>query len=114
MDYKALENRLVKFYCIFETTKEFNLNIQNKSSEDLPHMGLHFHLFISCPDNYSWFCFDALIYQILFELTSLPKKRCCISKYGYYKINDLDKRFSSYHTKQFKESPSFEMIMKQL
>lgn len=63
-------------------------------------MGLHFHLFISCPDNYPWICFKSLSYQILRELSSLLKKKRCISKYGYFEIYDLEENFVQYHTKK--------------
>jgi len=109
---KGKENELVKFYCVFETTKEFNLNITNKSLEDFPFMGLHFHLFVSCPDNYTWLCFHSLTYQIFHELTSTNNKKYCLSEYGYKKINHLEDRFISYHTKQFTTYPSLEMILK--
>jgi hypothetical protein len=108
---KEQEKALVKFYCVFETTKEFDLNIKNASLNEIPFMGLHFHLFISCPDNYSWICFDALIYQIFFELTSLKHKKKCISKYGYYKLDNLNDNFLTYHTKQFQQHPSNELIL---
>lgn len=73
--YKGLENKLVKFYCVFETKKEFSLSQQKNEivSED-PSLGLHFHLFLSSPDNYSWVCFDALIFSIFYELTSIMHK----------------------------------------
>jgi hypothetical protein len=69
-------------------------------------------MFISTPDDYPWVNFDSLTYQIFCELTSLKHKRSCISKYGYYKIDNLDDKFKSYHTKQFINNPSPEMIMK--
>lgn len=103
---------MVKFYCVFETTKEFNLNIKNKSLDDLPFMGLHFHLFITCLDNYNWVSFQNLIFQIYNELTSIRHKQKCISKYGYYEIENLDDKFIKYHTKQFEKNPSMEMIIK--
>jgi hypothetical protein len=110
--YPSKENELVKFYCVFETTKEFNLNIKNESLGDLPFMGLHFHLFISCPDNYNWISFEKLIFQIFYELTSIKHKQSCISKYGHFKIEDIDEGFLNYHTKQFTTNPSLEMILK--
>lgn len=110
--YPNKENELVKFYCVFETTKEFNLNLKNKSLDDIPFMGLHFHLFISCPDNYKWISFQNLIFQIFYELTSLKHKQSCISEYGHFKIEKLEERFLQYHTKQFNINPSSEMVLK--
>jgi hypothetical protein len=99
--YSGLENELVKFYCVFETKKEFSLSQRSeKITNDEVSLGLHFHLFITCPDNYPWICFTSLSYQILRELSSLPKKKKCISKYGYFKIEDLNENFVQYHTKQ--------------
>jgi hypothetical protein len=110
--YPNKENELVKFYCVFETTKEFNLNLKNESLDDIPFMGLHFHLFISCSDNYKWISFQNLIFQIFYELTSLKQKQSCISEYGHFKINNLEERFIQYHTKQFSINPSLEMILR--
>lgn len=110
--YPNKENELVKFYCVFETTKEFNLNLKNESLDDIPFMGLHFHLFISCPDNYKWISFQNLIFQIFYELTSLKHKQSCISEYGHFKIEKLEERFLQYHTKQFSINPSLEMILR--
>lgn len=74
--YSGLENELVKFYCVFETKKEFSLSQRSeKITNDEVSLGLHFHLFITCPDNYPWICFTSLSYQILRELSSLPKKK---------------------------------------
>lgn len=109
--YSGLENELVKFYCVFETKKEFSLSQRSaKTLTDEVNMGLHFHLFISCPDNYPWICFTSLSYQILRELSSFPKKQRCISKYGYFEIEDLEEDFVQYHTKQ-QDIFSREMIM---
>lgn len=110
--YPNKENELVKFYCVFETTKEFNLNLKNESLDDIPFMGLHFHLFISCPDNYKWISFQNLIFQIFYELTSLKHKQSCISEYGHFKIEKIEERFLQYHTKQFSVNPSLEMILR--
>lgn len=110
--YPNKENELVKFYCVFETTKEFNLNLKNESLDDIPFMGLHFHLFISCPDNYKWISFQNLIFQIFYELTSIKLKQNCIKEYGHFKIEKLEERFLQYHTKQFNINPSSEMILR--
>lgn len=110
--YPNKENELVKFYCVFETTKEFNLNLKNQSLDDIPFMGLHFHLFISCPDNYKWISFQNLIFQIFYELTSIKHKQNCITEYGHFKIEKLEEKFLQYHTKQFNINPSLEMVLK--
>ena len=109
----GLENELVKFYCVFETKKEF-FQSQHKNSivdEDV-NMGLHFHLFLTSPNNYSWISFPTLVHTIFSELTSIKHKQRCVSKYDYVKIDELDDNFILYHTKQFMFSPSVEMVMK--
>ena len=113
--YKGLENELVKFYCVFETKKEFSQSQQKNGlvCED-PSLGLHFHLFLSSPDSYSWVCFDALIFSIFCELTSLSHKKNAISQYGYFKIDKLNEDFIQYHTKQFIKYQSNEMIYKNI
>lgn len=106
-----INKSLVKFYCVFETKKSFSLSQHNsKLNFDDPNMGIHFHLFLSCSDNYNWICFDSLIYHIFDALTSLKLKKNCISKYGYFKLDNLDDDFLNYHTKQFYKYPSLEMI----
>jgi hypothetical protein len=113
--YKGLENEILKFYCVFETKKEFNLSQQkNELVSTDTSLGLHFHLFLSSPNNYSWISFDALIYQIFCELTSIKHKKNAISKYGYFKIDNLEEFFMQYHTKQFVNYPSNEMIYKNI
>ena len=113
--YPGLENQLVKYFCIFETTKDFyHSQHQNTILNNEVDMGLHFHLFISSPDNYPWVCFHSLIFTIFTELTYLPKNHRCISKYDYDRINVLNENFILYHTKQFKDHPSKEMIMTNL
>ena len=113
MYYPGLENELVKFYCVFETKREFfHSQHQNNIVEDDIDMGLHFHLFLSSPDNYPWISFPTLIHTIFSELTSMKHKQRCISKYDYVRIEELDENFILYHTKQFMYRPSVEMIMK--
>ena len=56
--HQGLENELVKFYCVFETKKDF-FHSQHENSlvdEDLD-MGIHFHLFLTSIDNYRWISF---------------------------------------------------------
>ena len=108
---KGSENSLVKFYCVFETKKSFSLSqYSNKLEYDDPNMGIHFHLFLSCPNSYNWISFDSLIFTIFDALTSITHKKFCISEYGYFKIDELKDDFLNYHTKQFHKVPSLEMI----
>jgi hypothetical protein len=112
---KGCENALVKFYCVFETKKSFSLSQHlNNLHFDDPKMGLHFHLFLSCPDSYNWISFDSLIFHIFDSLTSIPHKKSCLSEYGYFKIDELKDDFLNYHTKQFVKVPSSEMIYSNL
>jgi hypothetical protein len=109
----GLENQLVKYFCVFETTKDFYLSQnQNTIVDSDIDMGLHFHLFITSPDNYPWVSFPSLFYTLFDELTHLPQNKRCISKYDYDRLKDLNENFVLYHTKQFKDYPSSEMIMK--
>ena len=126
-----LENELVKFYCVFETDKTFNqtqrISIPLKGRLNL---GLHFHLFLSCPDHLPWFSIQKLSERIKWELTSLKHKRDCISEYElticegmsdnisekeikteYSLLPNYTKEFILYHTKQFFNRPSREMVM---
>lgn len=107
-----LKNLLVKYVCVFETSKEFHESLfSNDIVEVLPPMGLHLHLFITSPDHCSWICFNTLSYRILHELGGLPNRGSCISKYDYKKLNVFDDGFILYHTKQFYERPSKEMVI---
>lgn len=110
--YPGLESELIRFYCVFETKKSFSLSQRTeKISNDEVSLGLHFHLFISSPNNYPWICFTSLSYNILFELSSIKHKKYCISEYGYKKIEMLNENFIQYHTKQ-QDLIQREMIMK--
>ncbi|MCE2972507.1 MAG: hypothetical protein LW852_03595 [Sediminibacterium sp.] len=115
--YVRRENidKLIQYFCVFETTKGFFLSQhENKIvSEDI-EMGLHFHLFITSPDNYPWVSFTNLIHGIFCELTYLPHNHRCIRKYDYTKLITLPENFILYHTKQFMYNPSNEMIMTNL
>lgn len=126
-----IENELVKFYCVFETNKVFNLTQHfTNPKKGRVHLGLHFHLFLSCPENLSWFSIQKLSTRLKWELTSLKHKRDCISKYdltiyeglgdscsdketksGYSILPNYTKEFILYHTKQFYKRPSREMIL---
>lgn len=110
---KGLEYRLVKFFCVFETKKDFfQSQHQNTIVDEVIDMGIHFHLFITSPDNYPWVSFPSLFHQILMELTSLNHKRFCISKFDYNRVEKINDDFILYHTKQFMYRDSVEMVMK--
>lgn len=109
------ENKYLQYFCVFETTKDFfHSQHQNTIVDEDFKMGIHFHLFITSPDNYPWISFSSLVYSIFTELNHLPQNRRCISKYDYNKINMLDENFVLYHTKQFMYNSSSEMIMTNL
>lgn len=111
--YRGLENELMKYYCVFETKKDFFLSQhQNNLIEQEIDMGLHFHLFITSLDNYNWVSFPNLIHTLFSELTSIKHKQRCLSEFGYKMIDKLDDNFILYHTKQFMYRTSEEMILK--
>ena len=113
--HQGLENELVKFYCVFETKKDFfHSQHQNNVIDVEVDMGLHFHLFLTSPDNYHWVSFPQLIHTLFTELTSLKHKQRCLSEFGYMKIDDLQDNFILYHTKQFMFRPTSEMVMKNI
>lgn len=109
---KRRENNYLQFFCVFETTKEFFLSQhENKIVNEEINMGIHFHLFITSPDNYPWVSFPSLFHYIFIELTHLPQNHRCITKYDYNRLHELPENFILYHTKQFMYSPSNEMVM---
>lgn len=114
INYKpGIENNLIKYYCFFETTKDFfqSQNSNQNITEDI-YSGLHFHLFISSPNNIIHLPnFSHYLFQ---ELTSQKNKRNCISKFDYTKIETLDEDFINYHTKQMMYRFSPEMVIKNL
>jgi len=113
--HQGMENELLKFYCVFETTKDFfHSQHQNSIVDENVEMGIHFHLFLSSPDNYPWVCFPQLFHNLFTELTSLRHKKRCLSELDYRKVEDLEMDFILYHTKQFMYRPSAEMVLKNL
>jgi hypothetical protein len=111
--HQGLENELVKFFCVFETKKDFfHSQHQNNVIDVEVDMGLHFHLFISPIKD--WVSIPTLIHCLFTELTSIKHKQRCIKEFGYMRIEDLQDNFILYHTKQFMFRPSAEMIMKNL
>jgi len=113
MYHQGLENEMVKFYCVFETNKDFNQSQKESVLFDEGfYLGLHFHLFISISQPPNWFSFGLLFNSICSELTSLSYRRDCFSHLDCEKIENLDEYFILYHTKQFFDRPSPEMVMK--
>ncbi len=109
----GLENEMIKYYCFFETTKEFQLSQRYQElNNDGIYMGLHFHLFLS--SGYGMVHIPNLIYNIFDELTSLTLKRQSINLFDYKRINQLDDKFIQYHTKQFYWCDNSEMILKNI
>jgi hypothetical protein len=111
--HRGLENELVKFYCVFEKDQtvnesKMNDNLLNQSFD----LGFNFHLFFSSP--VSWFDHEGFIHSLFLELTSIPSKRLCLRKYDYKTINELEDPFVLYHTKQFYNRPSREMVLTNL
>jgi hypothetical protein len=113
--HQGLESELVRFFCVFETKKDFFHSQHTNEIFDLEvDMGLHFHLFLTTSDNYHWVSFPTLIHYLFTELTSLKHNQRCLSEFEYMKINDLVDNFILYHTKQFMFRPSVEMVMKNI
>ena len=108
---KGIEDKYVKYYCFFETSKEFHLNQNdiNSFETDVP-MGIHFHLFISpistsiSMNNYTHYLYE--------ELTSFPHKKTSINDFGYRTYSSLSTDFVLYHTKQWKNRYEPELVMK--
>lgn len=126
-----IDNELVKYFCVFETNQYFNHNQFNQYIfSDRLYLGLHFHLFLSCPDHLDWFSIKDLSDRIKWELRSLKHKRDCISEYELTTLKvisdsqsekesgeeqsvltDYTVDFIRYHTKQFFERPSKELTL---
>lgn len=107
----ALDNLLVQYLCVFETTKEFHLShCEQRLNEDF-YLGLHCHIFLTSPDNYPWVCFTTLAHRIFHELTDYPKRGDCLKKYDTVEVDKLNDPFILYHTKQLYQRPSREMIL---
>jgi hypothetical protein len=104
--WEGKENEVIKYYCFFETTKEFYLSQHTNLlvNEDF-YCGFHFHLFISGVNEY-------YIKELIFQLSSLKHKPNCISKIDGIKIERLNNDFILYHTKQLQHRYSSELILK--
>ncbi|MDR3694209.1 MAG: hypothetical protein P4L47_06220 [Mucilaginibacter sp.] len=113
MSNKGIENELVKYFCVFETVKDFSLSqFQNSIFDKDIFMGIHFHLFIT--SDLGWISFPSMFHSIYNELTHLEHNYRCISKFDYDRLEVLDDNFILYHTKQFQYNLSSEMIMTNL
>lgn len=110
---RTIENELVKYFCVFETVKDFSLSQhQNSIFDEEIFMGIHFHLFIT--SEIGWVSFPSMFHSIFNELTHLKHNHRCISKFDYNRLEVLEDNFILYHTKQFQNNPSTEMIMTNL
>jgi hypothetical protein len=110
-EYKrGLEDEVIKFYCFFETSKEFFLSQHlNSVVDENIEMNLHFHLFLS--GNYGVVNFTQLIQYIIRELTNQKNKPRCLKLIDYMKLESLQDDFILYHTKQMMYRPSPQMII---
>ena len=108
---KDLENRFFKYYCFFETSKDFCLSQSSHSIFDWDYYtGFHFHLFISSSINeVSFHNYTHYLYE---ELTSIPNKKTSLLKYDYEKLNELEDDFILYHTKQWKNRYETQLLLK--
>ena len=111
--YSGLENEKVKYFCFFETSKDWfwsqHSSFINEEGVDLK---FHFHLFIS--SDYGMISFPDLIHSIYSQLTSQRNKRLCIGKFGYNRIKKLEDDFILYHTKQQMFHNSLELVLKNI
>ena len=98
--YRGLENKVIQYYCFFETTKEFHQSqyFDNVKNDEV-FMGLHFHLFLSSKSGDVYL--PQLIHYLFWNLTSQSNKTKSLKDFDYFKIDKLDDLFIQYHTKQF-------------
>ena len=110
-EYKyGLEDEVIKYYCFFETSKEFfwSQHLNNIVDEDID-LNFHVHIFLS--GKYRIVNFTQLIFYIFRELTSQKNKQRCINKFDYKKLESLEDDFVLYHTKQMMFHPNRESII---
>lgn len=108
---KGIENEMIKYYCFFETSKEFCLSQTTQSIFDWDfYTGFHFHLFIS--SSFSEVSFQNYTHYLFEELTSIPTKKNSLLKFNYTKIMELKKDFILYHTKQWNGRYEYELALK--
>lgn len=108
-NYKnGIENELIQYVCIFETSEDFFWSQHSNSivGEEI-NINLHFHLFIS--SNKGLVFVPQLVNDIILQLLSQKNKSRSIKKIDYNSINELDFDFKTYHVKQmmYRPSPSF-------
>lgn len=104
--YGGKENRQIKYYCFFETTKEFSISQQTDLFAPCElYCGFHFHLFISGVD-------ETFTNELAYQLTSMKNKRKCIAKINSSLLSRLDDDFILYHTKQFQYHYSPQLVLK--
>jgi hypothetical protein len=109
----GIEDELIKYYCFFETSKDFFWSQQlNDIVNENIEMNIHFHLFLS--GDYPDVNFTQLIQYILRELTSQKNKTMCLGKVDYVRLETLENDFILYHTKQMMYRPTPQFIMKNL
>jgi hypothetical protein len=110
---KNLEEKIIKYYCFFETSKEFNYS-QNKNNivDENIEMNLHLHLFITSSDSNVYV--PKLINDIIQEYFNQTNKQSSLLKIDYYKIEKLEDDFILYHTKQMKDFINIDFIMKNI
>jgi hypothetical protein len=105
------EDTMIKYFCFFETSKEFCLSQTKQNIFDWDYYtGFHFHLFIS--SSYNEVSFSHYTHFLYQELTSIPVKKTSLLKYDYGKLNVLENDFILYHTKQWKDRYENELILK--
>ncbi len=109
---KRDENKLVKYYCFFETSEDFfwSQNTNTIVNEEIRNFGLHFHLFVSF--NPSIYLPDTFGFKMVQELSSIKHKMKSFSKFDYIKRIKLEPDFIYYHTKQMMFRYEPEMILK--
>jgi hypothetical protein len=107
---KGKENELIKYYCFFETSKEFCISQTTQSIFDWDfYNGFHFHLFIS--SSFSEISFQNYTHYLFEALTSIPTKKNSLLKFDYTKIFKLDDDFILYHSKQWQNRYEVELTL---
>lgn len=110
---KGLEDQIVKYYCFFETSKDFFWSQHKNTIVDKNiEMNLHFHLFIS--SDISSVHLPQLVNDIIQEFFGQRNKQKSLLKIDYNKIENLDDDFILYHTKQMMFEPNVDFILKNI
>ena len=104
--YEGKENMNVRYYCFFETVKEFSISQHwDIFAPQNLYCGFHFHLFISGVE-------EDFIMELAYQLNSMKNKKNCISKIDGRPLDRLDDDFILYHAKQFQHCFSPQLILK--